>query len=276
MMNRRGLDVAVLQLFGELEEKGLLNLRFKWVVAVNGLYALFSVPVANYAIRHREKYSSVQRFRLACRMINHMRRCSRTATRVYGVENIPKDKGVIFYSNHQGKYDALGILLALRRPCGVLWEKKQANRLLSRQVCRLLEGVDIDLTDPREKVRSIHRVTEAVQGGRDFLIFPEGGYTNNHNELQQFQSGCFSCSLRSKGPMVPVVIYDSYKAMNSNTFEKVITQVHFLKAIFYEEYGGLTKQQLAELVKSRIAEKLEEIKSGLYTDGKPDLVIGKA
>lgn len=147
---------------------------------------------------------------------------------------------------------------------------------MSKQVCRLLEGVDIDLTDPREKVRSIHKVTEVVKDGRDFLIFPEGGYTNNHNELQQFQSGCFSCSLRSEGPIVPVVIYDSYKAMNSNTFEKVITQVHFLKAIFFEEYGNLTKQQLADLVKSRIAEKLEEIKEGLYADKKPDLVIGRA
>ena len=254
----------------------MLNLRFKWVVAINGLYALITVPIANHVIDHKEKYSAARRFKLACRMINHMRRCSRTATRVYGVENIPKEKGIIFYSNHQGKYDPLGILLALKRPCGVLWEKKQANRLLSKQVCRLLEGVDIDLTDPREKVRSIHKVTEVVKDGRDFLIFPEGGYTNNHNELQQLQSGCFSCSLRSEGPIVPVVIYDSYKAMNSNTFEKVITQVHFLKAIFFEEYGNLTKQQLADLVKSRIAEKLEEIKEGLYADKKPDLVIGRA
>ena len=258
-----------------LEVLGLLNLRFKWLVATNGLYALFTVPIANHVISHREKYTEAQRFRLAYRMIDHMRRCSRTATRVYGMENIPREKGAIFYSNHQGKYDALGILLALNRPCGVLWEKKQANRLLSKQVCRLLEGVDIDLTDMRDKVRSIHRVTDAVKGGRDFLIFPEGGYTNNHNELQQFQSGCFSCSLRSKGPVVPVVIYDSYKAMNSNTFEKVITQVHFLKAVLYEEYGGLTKQQLAELVKCRIAEKLEEIKAGLFTDRQPDMTIGK-
>ncbi len=254
----------------------MLNLRFKWVVAMNGLYALFTIPMANHVINHKEKYSAAQRFRLAYRMINHMRRCSRTATRVYGLENIPREPSCIFYSNHQGKYDALGILLALNRPCGVLWEKKQANRLLSKQVCGLLEGVDIDLTDMRDKVRSIHKVTEAVKDGRNFLIFPEGGYTNNHNELQQFQSGCFSCSLRSKGPVVPVVIYDSYKAMNSNTFEKVITQVHFLKAIFYEEYGSLTKQQLADLVKSRIAEKLEEIKTGLYKDRKPDLIIGRA
>ncbi len=254
----------------------MLNLRFKWVIMMNGWYALLTVPRANYMIRHKDRYSDEERFDFARRMIDHMRRCSHTATRVYGKENIPQEGGAIFFSNHQGKYDALGILLALKKPCGVLWEKKQANRLMSRQVCRLLEGVTIDLTDMRDKVRSIRKVTDAVQSGRDFLIFPEGGYTDNHNELQEFQTGCFSCSLRTKGPVVPVVIYDSYKAMNSNTFEKVITQVHFLKAILYEEYGSMTKQQLADLVKSRIAQKLEEIKSGLSAGLQPDQVIGKA
>lgn len=78
----------------------MLNLRFKWVVAINGLYALFTVPLANHVIKHKEKYSVEQRFELARRMINHMRRCSRTATRVYGKENIPKEEGVIFYYGH--------------------------------------------------------------------------------------------------------------------------------------------------------------------------------
>ena len=32
--------------------------------------------------------------------------------RVYGRENIPTDSNYIMYPNHQGKYDALGIILA--------------------------------------------------------------------------------------------------------------------------------------------------------------------
>lgn len=38
--------------------------------------------------------------------------------------------------------------------------------------------------------------------------------------------------------MVPVVIYDSWRSMDTNTFEKVRTQVHFLPPIPYEEYGN--------------------------------------
>ena len=89
---------------------------------------------------------------------------------------------------------------------------------------------------------------------------PEGGYTDNKNEHQEFQSGCFDCSLKSKKPILPVAIYDSYKAMNSNSFKKVITQVHFLKPIYFDEYGHMNKTEIAGLVKERIREKLETIK----------------
>lgn len=47
--------------------------------------------------------------------------------------------------------------------------------------------------------------------------------------------------------------------MNSNTFEKVVTQVHFLEPIQYSEYGDLKKNEIADLVKSRIENKIKEI-----------------
>ena len=50
----------------------------------------------------------------------------------------------------------------------------------------------IDLDNNRDKVRAIMDVTRQVKSGRNFLIFPEGGYTDNKNELQEFQAGCFS------------------------------------------------------------------------------------
>ena len=47
--------------------------------------------------------------------------------------------------------------------------------------------------------------------------------------------------------------------MNSNTFEKVVTEVHFLEPILYEEYDCLKKNEVAELVKARIESKIKEI-----------------
>ena len=244
----------------------MFNLRFKYTVLSSWHMVLHAVPKANRMIAEKEKHSLEERFAYARWIMDYMRRRARTRTKVFGKENIPTDSNYIMYPNHQGKYDALGILLAVDKPCGVLWGSKQAERLLSRQVCGLVDAVVIDLYNNRDKVRAIMDVTKQVKSGRNFLIFPDGGYTDNKNELQEFQAGCFSCSLQTKTPIVPVVLYDSYKSMNSNTFERVDTQVHFLKPILYSEYGELNKKEVAALVKSRIAERLDEIKSGTINE----------
>jgi 1-acyl-sn-glycerol-3-phosphate acyltransferase len=67
-------------------------------------------------------------------------------------------------------------------------------------------------------------------------------------------------AVKAKKPVVPVVIYDSWRAMDTNTFEKVTTEVHFLKPIQYEEYADLNKHKLCDLVRERIEKKMDELK----------------
>ncbi len=239
------------------------DFRFFFVAATGAPFSLYAIPKANYMIKHRDRYGRARCMKFAVRIIDHMRRRSRTVTEVYGRENLPIEGGFALYSNHQGKYDALGILLAVKRPCSVLWEAKRADRLLARQIAGLIEAVTIDLSDLRDKARAIQAVTKEVREGRNYLIFPEGGYCGNQNRLQEFQGGCFSISQRSKTPMVPVAIYDSYKAMNGNSLKRARTQIHFLPPVPYEEYKDLSKKELALLVKERIAQKLWEVEQGV-------------
>lgn len=249
------------------------DFRFFYVVATGAPFSLYAIPKANYMIKHRDRYSRQQCRELALGIIDHMRRRSRTVTEVYGRENLPAEDGFALYSNHQGKYDALGILLAVKRPCGVLWEAKRADRMLARQIVGLLEAVTIDLEDMRDKARAIQEVTREIRQGRNYLIFPEGGYCGNRNRLQEFQGGCFSCSQRSKTPMVPVAIYDSYKAMNGNSLKKVRTQIHFLPPIPYEEYKDLSKKDMARLVKGRIQGKLQEVEQGVPSGAAKEVLV---
>ena len=227
---------------------------------------LYAVPIANYMIKHKDRYTVEERYSFACKMANRMRVHANANSRVYGIENLPKEGPYIVYPNHQGKYDALGVALSMPTPCSVLFEKKQASRLLTRQVCGLIDAVIIDHTNDRDKVRAIHDSIDLVNSGRNFVIFSEGGYVDNKNTLQEFYTGCFTVSLRTKTTIVPVCLYDSYKAMNSDTFERVITQVHYLKPIPYEEYKDLKKPEIAALVKSRIQERIDLIEAGGVTE----------
>ena len=237
------------------------QLRFKFVVLSSPFFVARVVPIANYMIKHKERYSVEKRWRMAKHIVDHMRRRAITKTKVYGAERLPKDEGYIMYSNHQGKYDALGIFLSVPQNCSVLWEEKSADRILARQVCGLIDGKTISFTDPKQQIRTLNEIADDVSKGKRYLMFPEGGYTDNRNNLQEFKSGCFMSALKAKKPIVPMVIYDSWKSMDANVlFKPVTTEVHFLNPIPYEEFKDMKKKELCELVKNRIQAKMDEIK----------------
>ncbi len=241
----------------------MFNLRFKLTILSSWLMIIYAVPKANYMIKHKDRYTQEECYNFACKMANKMRIHSHTNSRIYGISNVPLDETFVLYPNHQGKYDALGVALSVPTPISVLFEKKQASRLLARQVCGLLEASIIDHTDDRDKVRAIRQATEQVAAGVNYVIFLEGGYSDNKNTLQEFYTGALNVTLRTKTTIVPVCLYDSYKSMNSNSiFNKVWTEVHYLKPIPYDEYKDLKKQEIAELIKSRIQERLDLIEAG--------------
>lgn len=234
--------------------------RFISVVASSPIFASVMIPIANYMIKHEDKFTQEQRYECAMRMVRHMAKRAKTTTNTYGRENLPSDGGYILYSNHQGKYDALGIMISHVEPLAMLWEERSADRPMARQVRDLAKGKTIRLDDYREQIRVLNEIAKEVAEGRKFLIFPEGGYKDNRNYLQEFKSGCFMAAIKSKRPIIPVAIYDSWRSMDTAKPGKVTTQVHYLKPILYDEYKTMKKKDLCDLVKSRIEEKMQELR----------------
>lgn len=234
-------------------------LRFYYVAGSSPYFVVHMLLKYRKYMNHPEKYNREDKYRLAQHIMDHMRRRGRTKTEVFGLDNLPNDTGYIIYPNHQGKYDALGIMLYHDEPMGVLMEKKQSEKIVAKQVIDLVEGKRLDFDDPRQQLRVLNEIGHEVATGRKYLIFPEGKWSDNKNKLQKFNSGCFRCSIASKTPIVPCVLVDSYKALNGNSLKKCTTQIHYLTPIPYEEYKDLKKTEISELVKSRIQTKLDEI-----------------
>ena len=101
-------------------------------------------------------------------------------------------------------------------------------------------------------------VTKEVEAGRNYLIFPEGTRSRNGNEMLEFHGGSFRCATKSKCPIVPIALVDSFKVLDEKGSKPVSMQLHYLKPIPYEEYQGMKPAEVAELVKERIAEKIRE------------------
>lgn len=234
--------------------------RFYYVIITGIPLILFYVAVMSLYAAHPEKYDEYSCYALAQKLIGLVKKRGRISTKVYGTENLPAENGYMMYSNHQGRYDALGIMAAHEQPCSVIMEYERSNIFGVTQFINLIKGKRLKKDDLRQQLQTLNEVAKEVEAGRRYLIFPEGGYDNNHNSMQEFKAGSFKCVQKAKCPIVPVAIWDSYRAFEGKSLGRVVTQVHFLPAITYNEYAGMKTNEISELVKKRIEECMDKIR----------------
>lgn len=235
-------------------------LRFIYVIFMNLFRAPYMISKMRKEADHPEKYSEEERYELARHCVRLMKATGAIRTKAYGVENLPEEGGYMMYPNHQGKYDALGIVYTHRKPCSIVMDKAKSNTILVREFIDLLGGKRLDKKDVRQALSVILDVSEEVKNGKRYILFPEGGYDfNNKNHVCDFKAGSFKIALKTKEPIIPVALIDSYRVFNSFWLGPVTTQVHYLKPILFEEYGNMKTQEIANLVRDRIQEKIDEV-----------------
>ena len=237
-------------------------LRFIQVIICN-LPRMYMIPRMSHKARNG-KYTEEKRYAYARLTVKRMNRSGHIKTIGYGMENLPQEGGYVMFPNHQGKYDALGILATHEKPCSVVIDDAKSHVILTTQCINLLHGKRLIKDDLRQTVRLISEVAEEVAAGRRYIIFPEGGYFHNHNEVREFKPGCFKSAMKAKAPIVPVVLIDSYKVFEVWSLRPVTTQVHYLPPITYEQYKGKSTMEVSDMVHRRIKEHIEKVTSVLH------------
>lgn len=228
-------------------------LRLIVVVFLEFFSIFYYVPKMVYYTRHPEKYSEEDCFRLAQKLIIRVKRTARITTEYYGTDNLPVSGGYIMYSNHQGKYDAIGIIGGHKRPCTVLMDAKRAKIFIIKQFFELLRGQKMDKGSLKQQMRALDRVSKEVSEGRVYLIFPEGTYSSDQkNSTGEFKCGCFISAKKARCPIVPVTIIDSYRPFGENSLAHVTTKVIFHEPIPYDQYKELHGSEVARKVKDVI------------------------
>ena len=215
------------------------------------------VKLCRYA-NHTEKYTREE-------MFDHIQFVLRRAIQggnidltVTGLENVPQEDGFMLYSNHQGLFDVVAIAGTVPRPIGAVLKKELWDVPFLHQIALCTNSFAMDREDVRQSLTVIQNVTEEVKKGRNYLIFPEGTRSKLGNTMLDFHGGSFRCATKSQCPIVPIAVVDSYKVLDQKGSRQVQVQIHYLKPILHEEYAALKPAQVAELVKSRIQEKINE------------------
>lgn len=179
-------------------------------------------------------------------------RAGRVKIESFGLENIPKENGFMFFPNHQGLFDVLVFLESCPVPFSFVIKKEASNIILLKQVIAALKSIAIDREDIRQSMMVINQVAEEVKKGRNFLIFAEGTRSKQGNKLLPFKGGTFKSAVKAKCPIVPCALIDSFKPFDEKSIKPVTVKLIYLSPIYYEEYAGMKTPEIADMVKQRI------------------------
>lgn len=180
---------------------------------------------------------------------------------IEGRKNIKK-KTYVVVSNHQSLLD---ILVAFRIFFPFKWVSKAEifkipfigwNMTLNRYI-HLIRG-------DRESIRlMLQDCNKALANGSSVFMFPEGTRSET-GRLRPFKPGAFLLAKENKVPILPIVINGTNKALPKHSLEfqgKHEIRVKILEEIPCETFEHMTDSDTADMVRSLIAENLDQAQS---------------
>jgi 1-acyl-sn-glycerol-3-phosphate acyltransferase len=134
--------------------------------------------------------------------------------RIRGMEKLPRERNVCFYSNHQDLADIVLFLGWIGRPVGFIGKKELGMVPVMSTWMRLSHSLFLDRDSLREGYRVMARAARKIREGHAIVIFPEG-HRNYGGALRDFKGGSFKISKMAGGKIVPVSIEGSWRFLNA-------------------------------------------------------------
>jgi len=127
---------------------------------------------------------------------------------VIGIENIPKEGGLILASNHVSYLDPIVLAITMERKICFITKKEAFNNIFGSVLLKNLNAFPVD----RRKVdiRSLKKSLSILHEKKVLGIFPEGTRSSN-GELQELKLGAIKIAMKAGVPILPVGIIGTNK-----------------------------------------------------------------
>jgi len=131
---------------------------------------------------------------------------------VYGLNNIDLSNHYIYVSNHASMFDIPAVLAAIPNDINLVFKKELVHVPIWGWALRYGHFIMIDRSNPRAAIESLERAAKTVQKGKSVLLFAEGTRTVD-GRLQPFKRGAFELAFKSRSPIVPVTINNTFSIL---------------------------------------------------------------
>ena len=114
-----------------------------------------------------------------------------TKLSVYGKENIPKDRSVLFVGNHRSIFDILILYVNAIKPTGIISKKEMDRVPIFNIWMRNIGCLFLDRDDIKQGLKVILTAVDKVKNGMSMAIFPEGTRCKTEGVFLPFKGGSF-------------------------------------------------------------------------------------
>lgn len=180
---------------------------------------------------------------------------------VIGLENIPKDRAVLYTANHLSYADIPMGYTTVPNLVGFVAKKEirrfpMLNLWMGNMNCLFL-----DRKDMRQSLKTILSAIDRVKEGYSMFIMPEG--TRNHSgTMLPFKEGSFKIAEKTGCPIVPVAISnsDSIYELHRPWVRAAKVVMHYGEPVFPDEMSKEERKTIGAQVRAKIEAMLEEDK----------------
>ncbi len=177
---------------------------------------------------------------------------------VHNSERIPKDKNVLFVSNHQSNFDILIFMAKIKKDTGFVAKIELGKVPFLNQWMKNIHCIFMDRDDLKQSMQTILDGIALLKKGKSLVVFPEGTRSRG-DKMGEFKAGSFKLALKSKVPIVPVSLNGSYKLMegNKNRIRAAKVDVYIHEPIYTDKLSKEEISRLHETVRNIIASKVD-------------------
>ena len=186
-----------------------------------------SIPDMKKAQKHQEAGELAERDAVVSGRVGPWARkllkLSGNTVSVTGLENIPKDRAVLFVGNHQSNFDIPILLGHIDTPKGFIAKVELEKFPFISTWMPMMNCVFMDRNDMRQSAKAIMQGIKNLKNGYSMVVFPEGTRTDD-GVLLEFKPGALKLATKSGAPIVPITINGSKEIMKKG--QKIIRPAH--------------------------------------------------
>ena len=175
---------------------------------------------------------------------------------VIGEENVPKDRPVLYISNHRSYYDIILTYYRVPRQTGYIAKDSMAHVPSFSRWMRYLHCMFLDRKDIKKGMQVIKDAINLINNGISVHVCPEGTRNKTDEPLQPFHDGTFKIAERTGCPIVPITVNntDALYEKNHHRIKSAHVIIEYGKPIETEGLSREEKKQLSAKTREVILE----------------------